>query len=145
MNRDFTPQEALEYEINRLPGSAEALALLQRLPRTELEQLAHGLIDHVGISLRHRDLLEAVETVNGWYSTAKSMADRVPAVTLYNNYLFDLSDIAEMKKLLESNGLSPVERLGIETRLQRVQARVDALDPKPAMPPPVELPHKEQP
>lgn len=140
MNRDCTPQEALDYEINRLPGSAEVLTLLQRLPRTELEQLAHGLIDHVGISLRHRDLLEAAESMNGWHSTAKNMADRVPAVTRYNEYIYDISDINQLKKFLESDELSPIEKSSFAYRLQKVQARVDALEPKPTMPPPVELP-----
>ena len=145
LNPKLPDAAAWEHEVNRLPDRQDSLAMLQRLPRHHLKKLAHGLISHVGDSLRRQDLLEALESLNGWYSIAQAMAEQQPEIDRYNNYLNDISQIGHLEKLIsEAPPEAVISKRSLEYRLQQVKDQVAALGPEPTMPEPPAWPQERE-
>ena len=141
LNPKLSDTAAWQQEISRLPTADQSLALLQRLPRYDLEDLAQGLIAHIGEALRHQDMPAALDSLNTWYSTAQAMAARYPEIARYNDYINDLSQIGHLEKLItEAPPEAIITKRSLEYRLQQLKDQVAALDPVTTMPEPVARP-----
>lgn len=50
----------------------------------------------------------------------------------YNEYLFDLSEIAELERFLASPDISEIEKIGLRYRLEKARKRIAGIAPPPA-------------
>lgn len=127
--------QSIPADFPTVPGSAEVERLVKQLTHQDLEQITVGLFADPLRELRSGSAQRAADLIAGWYQTAQAMAGKEPQPgTPEFEYYWTRSEIGWLQDLL--NSLPPqmnVERMGLEARLQKAQARLEKL-PKPSRP-----------